>query len=91
MTPGQTDFDRGNPLFSCLDLKDFYKMSRQNHSCHLTTAKRSNESECWKFFDMRDDLLLLLQPWQVMTSLYITGDQPSASTVYPTLMIFVKV
>jgi len=36
------------------------------------------------------DLLPLLQPLQVMTSLYSTGDQPSASAVYPTLWSFVK-
>jgi len=51
-----------------------------------------------KTLDMRDeywtlmsDLLPLLQPLQVMTSLYSSGDQPSASAVYPTLWSFVKV
>jgi len=51
-----------------------------------------------KMLDMRDeywtlksDLLPLLQPLQGMTSLYSSGDQLSASTVYPTLWSFVKV
>jgi len=35
MTRGQTDFDVTSPLLRCLDPTDFYKMSLQNHSCHV--------------------------------------------------------
>jgi len=44
-----------------------------------------------EYWALMSDLLPLLQPLQVMTSLYCTGDQPSASAVYPTLWSFVKV
>ena len=40
---------------------------------------------------MMSDLLPVLQPLQVLTSLYSAADQPSASAVYPTLWSFVKV
>jgi len=40
---------------------------------------------------MMTDLLPVLQPLQVLTSLYSAADQPSASVVYPTLWSFVKV
>jgi len=35
MTPGQTEFDPASSLLGCLDPMDFYKMSLQNHSCHI--------------------------------------------------------
>ena len=55
----------------------------------LTDAKALDlKDEHWT---LMTDLLPVLQPLQVLTSLYSATDQPSASAVYPTLWSFVKV
>ena len=54
-----------------------------------TDAKTLDMRE--EYWSLMSDLVPLLQPLQLMTSLYSTSDQPSASAVYPTLWSFINV